>query len=155
MKALFINLILIIFSFSNSEVLHETSVIKSELLRQKLDKQLAYHDKLTQKDDSYSDMKSYWIVFDNKNNQSEISLIANFKYYSSKNMIGYFTYKGKIVSVYEFHNSDCGNFINKTELKKGVIESLIDYDSNKLVGEHEPEIRKYKVEKNNKLVKIR
>jgi hypothetical protein len=70
-------------------------------------------------------------------------------------MIGYFTYKGKIVSVYEFHNSECGNFINKTELKKGVIESLIDYDSNNIVSEHEPEIRKYKVEKNNKLVKIR
>ena len=154
MRTLLINLTLIIFSLSNSEVLQETSVIKSEFLRKRLDEQILFHDKLTKKDDSNSDMKSYWIVFDSKNNQSEISLIANFNYYSSKNMVGYFTYKGKIVSVYEFNNSECDNFINKVELKKGSIENLIDYDSNNVVTEHEPDIRKYKVDKNNKFVKI-
>lgn len=147
MKTLIISLTYILFSHS---IVAQSKIIKSQKLKIELDKQISYNDSLAKSKSTYSDMKSYWILFSSRQNEMEINLIANFKYYSSTNMKGYFEYRGKIITVYEYNGIKMDDFIEKKLLKKGPLPSLTDYDNkSEIISEHEPDVRRYKIQKGN------
>jgi hypothetical protein len=110
----------------NQKILSEA--IKSEILLTKLDELIDFRDSITFSRTRPDTTQSFWIYFIRHEKKCFVTLMAQFSYYDSKGMDGYFRHRERYVSVYNSEIDCAREFINPEHLKTRKIEKLIDYN---------------------------
>jgi hypothetical protein len=130
-------------------------VVKSKALQYELDNFIDYNDSLSLKP-NVSEVESYMIQFDKTNSKDRITISANFNFYNSETMVGYFEYRDKYISIYNYKTKKDWEFIDYNFLKKKTIPSLVDYSSPDAdIPPHDPYLIWFEVEEGGKLIKIK
>jgi hypothetical protein len=125
----------------------------NQALHNKLDSLIDYDDTHSNSTLFKSNCKSFWICFYKRDSNCFVRLIANFNYYSSKRIDGYFKYRDRIVSIYELNLECASGLVDKNKLYKGAITNLTDYDNtSSRIGPHDPHEIEYKIINKDSLV---
>jgi hypothetical protein len=103
--------------------------VTNPVLQDCLKRIINHEDSLQKIISTYGNIKSFTVTFSKENYKCFIEFVADFDYYDSHAMDGYFVFNGKFVSIYGL-SSECGDiFINKKNLKHGLIPGLNDFDN--------------------------
>lgn len=129
----------------------------NETLKDKLDYIIDFKEKLADSSSIYSHPKSYWIYFYEDNAECFVATMANFDFYNSDEMDGYFKYRNKYITLYGL-DTDCAvGLALEPELLKSKISELTDYHSDEtdslpsIIPPHEPTVFEYLIHTSDSL----
>ena len=125
----------------------------NEVLRDKLDAIIDFNESQADKSSTITRANSYWIGSTKDGDSISIMLMANFDFYDSSEMVGYFRYRDKFISVYDISHLTEFGFVDTSLLESGAITELKDYAADEtMVYPHSPYFMRYSVHSKDSLV---